>query len=259
MAKMWSHSARAVRRIQDPGFHPLNPQIWSGLFETLLPGRTTQASTGQGDNSQQTNHSQSRGLGALFYTASRWFTHRFSPQAGRTPDFDLENNNLQQTGHAEDQQDSLPFSRTSSDEEAEPQFVKDALQWLIFNSRNADSIDTAIEALAISKVAVDDESLMSRINSHLVKHFCDCFSSDENGTKLQILQHQHALKNALDYVEWMSFFAGGNHKSIFTQAADFITTLGAETVTNLGLALASLVEQRYSIPSKASENVMITY
>ncbi|KAG9124501.1 hypothetical protein FRC07_011399 [Ceratobasidium sp. 392] len=141
-------------------------------------------------------------------------------------------------------------------EETEPQFVKDALEWLIFNSQNSDSIDTAIGALAISRVKVDDDHLSDKINSHLVKHFSDCFGSSENRTKMEILRHQKALKSALDYIDWMSFFAGDDHESISKQASHFVSSLGTETVTNLGLALASLVEQK-NLPSKASENVAL--
>ncbi|KAG9121786.1 hypothetical protein FRC07_002110 [Ceratobasidium sp. 392] len=133
----------------------------------------------------------------------------------------------------------LPSPPTSSGEGLEPQFAMDALQWLILNSQNPDTTDMAICALANNKVRVDDDGVINRVNSHLVKRFSGCFNSTERGGRMEILQHQQALASALNYLDWMSCFAGDDHESITKQASRVIGVLGVETVTNLGLALAS--------------------
>ncbi|KAG9080542.1 hypothetical protein FRC06_006456, partial [Ceratobasidium sp. 370] len=131
-------------------------------------------------------------------------------------------------------------SPTSSSEEALP-FVKDALEWLIFNSQKSSSIDTAIGALAIGKVRFENEDLKHQINLHLVKHFSDCFAPLREGVKLQLSHHQNALKLALDYVTWMTYFAGNDPLKLTKQVLDFHSSLGTELWTRLGLAFARQV------------------
>jgi hypothetical protein len=123
------------------------------------------------------------------------------------------------------------------DEDAEP-FVKDALAWLIINSQNSPSIDIAIEASAIGKVRFEDEMMQNRINSHLVKHFSDCFASSGVGVKLQLLHHHKMLESALGYSNWMSRFAGGSPEGFSDQILRFHGTLEIESVTRLGLAFS---------------------
>ncbi|KAG9122230.1 hypothetical protein FRC07_001486 [Ceratobasidium sp. 392] len=245
LVKIWTGSTQAARRIQSQDFDPLNPVIWGRFFQAMLFRNPTQVPTNQENSAQATNQTRPGRLRSLVQVVNRWFSDRFSSLLNGTHQPDLESG----------PQHHLPAA--GSDEEVEPdQFVKDALEWLIFNSQNSDSIDTAIGALAISKVPFDDRDLSDRINSHLVKHFSDCFSSSENGTKLQILPHQKAFKSALDYIDWMSYFAGGKIESISAQTATFIEILGGETVTNLGLAFASLAGHK-NLHTAASRNVAL--
>ncbi|KAG9086552.1 hypothetical protein FS749_003567 [Ceratobasidium sp. UAMH 11750] len=179
------------------------------------------------------------------------------------------------TPHGSSDSDSL--SLTSSDEEALP-FVKDALEWLIFNSQKSSSIDTAIGALAIGKVRFENNELKHQIDLHLIKHFSDCFTSSREGVKLQLSHYQNALTLALDYVNWMTYFAvepgvpagyppgptqhpprpaPTSHRTPFLpaptvedlsdltqQVLEFHKSFGTELVTRLGLAFASLASQR---------------
>ncbi|KAG8699717.1 hypothetical protein FRC08_005137 [Ceratobasidium sp. 394] len=132
---------------------------------------------------------------------------------------------------------------TSSNEDAQS-FIKDALEWLIFNSQKSASIDTAIGALAIGKVPFNNDDLKHRVNLHLVKHFSDCFIIDREGGKLQLSHHQRGLNLALDYVNWMTYFAGDHPSQLAERVLEFNNSLGAELWTRLGLAFASLADQR---------------
>ncbi|KAG8791489.1 hypothetical protein FRC12_009079 [Ceratobasidium sp. 428] len=144
-------------------------------------------------------------------------------------------------------------SSAGSDEEAEP-FVKDALEWLIYNSQKSASIDTAIGALAIGRVRFEDEGMTRQVNLHLVKHFSDCFSPGREGAKLQLSHHKNALSQALDYVNWMTYFAGHEPSGVTKQVQQFDSTFGTELVTRLGLAFASLADQR-TLSVDAGKNV----
>ncbi|KAG8712133.1 hypothetical protein FRC09_020200 [Ceratobasidium sp. 395] len=144
-------------------------------------------------------------------------------------------------------------SLADSDEEAEP-FVKDALEWLIFNSQKSASIDTAIGALAIGKVKFENEDMKRRVNLHLVKHFPDSFMPVQTGHRLELSTQPHALKQALDYVNWMSYFAGSDHSAVTQQLRQFDKSFGTELVTRLGLALASLADQK-TLSADAGKNV----
>ncbi|KAG8729928.1 hypothetical protein FRC10_003289 [Ceratobasidium sp. 414] len=136
----------------------------------------------------------------------------------------------------------LPFS-TRSDEETQP-FVKDALQWLIFNSQKSSSIDTAIGALAIGEVPFENDDLKHQVNLHLVKRFSDCFVPGRCGVKPQLSHHQ----NAPDYVNWMTYFAAKDSLELTKRVVEFSKSFGTELVTRLGVAFArqvfSLADQR---------------
>ncbi|KAG9122840.1 hypothetical protein FRC07_000606 [Ceratobasidium sp. 392] len=151
--------------------------------------------------------------------------------------------------------DDSDTSSVASHVETEP-FVKDALKWLIGNSQKSNSIDTAIGALAIGKVHVEAADFKKQINLHLMKHFSDCFTSGKDRARLQPSHRHNAMQSAWNYVNWMSYFAGGNSEGITSQLLDFIQddTLGVELVIRLGLALASLAEQT-NLPPEAGKNV----
>ncbi|QRV95285.1 hypothetical protein RhiJN_23303 [Ceratobasidium sp. AG-Ba] len=154
--------------------------------------------------------------------------------------------------------DAVPDDQDSSDslcseDEPEP-FVKDALEWLIFNSQKSSSIDTAIGALAIGRVKFEGDDLKRQINLHLVKHFSDRFTTSRDGPRLQLSHHQGALQSALDYINWMSYFAENSRFSIKDRLLDFQQSLDSELVTRLGLALASLADQK-SLSHDAGKNV----
>ncbi|KAG8787230.1 hypothetical protein FRC12_015786 [Ceratobasidium sp. 428] len=146
-----------------------------------------------------------------------------------------------------------PPSPTDLNEEPEP-FVKDALEWLIFNSQKSASIGTAIGALAIGKVKFENENLKRQVNLHLVKHFPDSFMPGQEGLQLELSNQPHALKQALDYANWMSYFAGSSHSEVTQQLRQFDKSFGAELVTRLGLALASLANQK-TLSTDAGRNV----
>ncbi|KAG8791484.1 hypothetical protein FRC12_009074 [Ceratobasidium sp. 428] len=213
-------------------------------------------------------------LRSWFHRAKTWITNRVasSAETAREPDLEqaealsepkIRRGNFASSPpnlHHSTVEPSPPSSLASSsssastDNEADP-FVKDALEWLIFNSQNSSSIDTAIGALAIGKVRIEDETLRHEINSHLVKHFSDCFSSSGKGARLQLVHRQDTLKYALDYVNWISYFAGGSRENISKQVSQFISAPDGQIVTgNLGLAFASLADQKNLSP-EASKNV----
>ncbi|KAG9120222.1 hypothetical protein FRC07_004367 [Ceratobasidium sp. 392] len=137
-----------------------------------------------------------------------------------------------------------PPSPVGSNQEAIRPFVKEALEWLIFNSQNSASIDTAIGALVVGRVQFDNGDLERQAMFHMARHFSDCFSPGPQGFKLQLKNRQNALKQALDYVGWMTYFAGNKPAGVTEQVRQFVSTLGSELVTRLGLAFASLADQR---------------
>ncbi|KAG9078729.1 hypothetical protein FS749_009211 [Ceratobasidium sp. UAMH 11750] len=175
---------------------------------------------------------------------------RTEPGAEQEPDALVENTN----GGNRDQ-DRPDQQANESDDNTEP-FVKDALTWLILNSQNSDSIDVAIGALAVGKVKLQDEGLKNRVNSHLIKHFSDCFHSTGVGVKLQLQSPESSLPSVLDYVNWMSYFAGGDLQSIATQVQSFNVCYGIQAVTHLGLALASLAEDKRLSPDVGRKVVL---
>ncbi|KAG8785128.1 hypothetical protein FRC12_017939 [Ceratobasidium sp. 428] len=74
----------------------------------------------------------------------------------------------------------------------------------------------------------------------------DCFTADGDETRLKLANRNNALQSARDYTNWMSYFAGGNLEGIAEQLLGFIAdeNLGIEMVIRLGLAFASLAEQK---------------
>ncbi|KAG8779078.1 hypothetical protein FRC12_024654 [Ceratobasidium sp. 428] len=137
-----------------------------------------------------------------------------------------------------------PPSPVGSNQEAIRPFVKEALEWLIFNSQNSASIDTAIGALVVGRVQFDNGDLERQAMFHMARHFSDCFSPGQQDFKLQLGHRQNALKQALDYVSWMTYFAENKPAGVPGQVQQFVSTLGTELVTRLGLAFASLADQR---------------
>ncbi|KAG8773940.1 hypothetical protein FRC12_002223 [Ceratobasidium sp. 428] len=192
-----------------------------------------------------------------------WLLHSNLPPNSR-PDGSGHEPNIPASSHILDVHDGSPqpqrdtnadsFSILSNDE-AEP-FVKDALEWLICNSQRSNSIDTAIGALATGRVGIEAGDLKKQINIHLIKHISDCFTAGKDKTRLQLSHRHNALQSAWDYANWMSYFAGGTFENVTQQLLEFINddTLEVELVIRLGLAFASLAEQK-NPPSEASKNV----
>ncbi|KAG8700713.1 hypothetical protein FRC09_005792 [Ceratobasidium sp. 395] len=142
-------------------------------------------------------------------------------------------------------QDETEKETEKSNEDTKPAFVKDALAWLILNSQDSNSIDVAIGALVVGKVGLElDRSLQSRINSHLVKHFSGSFYSSGDGVKLQLQSPENSRQSVLDYVNWMSYFARDSIEHIAPQILRFEESFKLDTVTQLGLALACLAQDK---------------
>lgn len=151
---------------------------------------------------------------------------------GRKSGLDPQEDHAEKAPEEEHRQEAVTFETDPASEG----FVKDSLSWLIEHSQNSASIDTAIGALAIGRVKLDNEDLKQRINSRLVKGFSDCFVPSKNGIKLR-LAHSNMMNQALDYTRWMSHFAS-QQNGIPDQVLSISKSLGIELVTHLGLAFA---------------------
>ncbi|QRV80889.1 activating signal cointegrator 1 complex subunit 3 [Ceratobasidium sp. AG-Ba] len=157
-------------------------------------------------------------------------------------------------GDASDSTWSLPLTRKPKDE-PEP-FVRDALEWLIRNSKVSRSIDTAIGALVIGRVNIENQSLRRKIDLHLVKHFSDCFVTTEDKVIFQLSPHPRALESAMDYMNWISPLAGSKPREFVKQLLEFVETFEADLVTHLGLSIASLAKQE-KLQSEAGRNAAL--
>ncbi|KAG8767873.1 hypothetical protein FRC12_005967 [Ceratobasidium sp. 428] len=142
----------------------------------------------------------------------------------------------------------LDLSPLLVEEKPQDPFVKDALQWLIFNSQNSNSIDIAINALTIGKVKVPVGDLKDQIILHLFKHLSDRFIPGKNGIRLELLRHPDALRSAMDYINCMSYMAGGTSDNITSQLEQLVKSYDHELVIRLGLSLASLADQENLLP-----------
>ncbi|KAG9082053.1 hypothetical protein FRC06_005264, partial [Ceratobasidium sp. 370] len=174
---------------------------------------------------------------------ARFLTLRTEHGAEQEQNVPVENTNGENQG-----QDQPEQRADEPDSDNKPAFVKDALTWLILNSQNSSSIDVAIGAVAVGDVKLQDEDLKNRINSHLIKHFSDCFYPTGAGVELQLQSPESSLPPVLDYVNWMTYFAGGDLQSIAVQVQRFNVSYGIEAVTHLGLALASLAGNKRLLP-----------
>ncbi|KAG8769756.1 hypothetical protein FRC12_004752 [Ceratobasidium sp. 428] len=177
-----------------------------------------------------------------------------APVESTTGAVDIPAENAPGANHVDDQ------SRESADDEddesrAEP-FVGDALKWLILHSQNSESIDVAISALVVGKVKLQDEDLTNRINSHLVKHFSDCFRPSGAGGKMLLQSPGNSFHSVLEYVEWMSYFAGDDLQKISQQVLQFKGLFTIEAATQLGLGLASLAQNKQLSPSAGRKIVL---
>ncbi|QRV95287.1 activating signal cointegrator 1 complex subunit 3 [Ceratobasidium sp. AG-Ba] len=157
-------------------------------------------------------------------------------------------------GGASDSTWSLPLTRKPEDE-PEP-FVRDALEWLIRNSKVSRSIDTAIGALVIGRVNIENQSLRRKIDLHLVKHFSDCFVASEDKVIFQLSPHPRALESAMDYMNWISPLAGSKPREFVKQLLEFVESFEADLVTHLGLSIASLAKQE-KLQSEAGRNAAL--
>lgn len=136
----------------------------------------------------------------------------------------------------ESSQQNVTSYQNQTPADAEESFVKGSLSWLIEHCQNSDSVDTAIGALAIGGVQLEDEDMEVRIIFHLVKSYSHCFVAISNGVELRLVQ-PNKKSQAFDYVRWMSHFAGNSTRKK-AQILLVAKTLGTDMVTHLGVAFA---------------------